>query len=100
MRSFTFDTLLANGAAYNVSVLTDPTGQDCSVANGSGTVAAANVTRRISHLRVGDHHRPLWAGDGQLRPAPTGPRPGVGQHVRGGLGHRQRPGDEGTNAGG
>ncbi len=42
--SFTFDTLLANGAAYNVSVLTDPTGQDCSVSSGSGSVAAANVS--------------------------------------------------------
>jgi len=42
--SFTFATLLANGAGYNVSVATDPTGQNCSVSNGSGTVAAANVS--------------------------------------------------------
>jgi hypothetical protein len=42
--SFTFDTLLANGGAYNVSVLTDPTGQNCAVANGTGTVATANVS--------------------------------------------------------
>ena len=42
--SFTFATALASGAAYNVTVKTSPSGQSCSVANGSGTVASANVT--------------------------------------------------------
>ena len=42
--SFTFSTLLAQGAAYNVTVKTNPSGQTCSVTNPSGTVAAANVT--------------------------------------------------------
>jgi hypothetical protein len=42
--SFTFATALASGAAYNVTVKTDPSGQSCSVANGSGTIASANVT--------------------------------------------------------
>ena len=42
--AFTFSTLLAQGAAYNVTVKTNPSGQTCSVTNPSGTVAAANVT--------------------------------------------------------
>jgi len=42
--SFTFATQLASGAAYNVSVKTNPAGQTCTVANGSGTVASANIT--------------------------------------------------------
>ena len=41
---FTFATPLASGAAYNVTVATNPTGQTCTVANGSGTVGSANVT--------------------------------------------------------
>ncbi|MFD2378786.1 hypothetical protein ACFSTJ_16695 [Ottowia pentelensis] len=41
---FTFATALASGAAYNVTVGTQPTGQTCSVTNGSGTVGAANIT--------------------------------------------------------
>ena len=42
--SFTFATALASGTAYNVTVLTQPTGQTCSVTNGSGTIGTANVT--------------------------------------------------------
>lgn len=42
--SFIFTTQLASGAAYNAIVETNPTGQSCSVANGSGTIASANVT--------------------------------------------------------
>ena len=42
--SFTFATKLASGAAYNVTVKTNPSGQTCSVANGSGTIAAADIT--------------------------------------------------------
>ena len=41
---FTFATKLAGGAAYTVTVKTNPSGQTCSVANGSGTIAAADVT--------------------------------------------------------
>ncbi len=41
--SFTFATALTNGAAYAVTVTTQPTGQTCAISNGSGTVAAANV---------------------------------------------------------
>src|SRR5262249_26230505 len=41
---FTFATSLLNNAAYNVTVLSKPATQECAVALGSGTVAAANVT--------------------------------------------------------
>jgi hypothetical protein len=41
---FTFATALASGAAYNVTVKTAPSGQNCSVANGSGTIGSANVS--------------------------------------------------------
>lgn len=44
--SFTFTTALPSGGAYDVTVSSQPTGQACTVANGSGTVSAAvsNVT--------------------------------------------------------
>ncbi len=42
--SFTFATALATGAAYAVTVVTQPTGQTCTVAGGSGTVGSSNVT--------------------------------------------------------
>jgi len=42
--SFSFATLVASGSNYAVTVLTQPSGQNCSVTNGSGTAAAANVT--------------------------------------------------------
>ena len=41
---FTFATPLATGAAYSVTVKTNPTGQTCTVASGSGTIASANIT--------------------------------------------------------
>jgi Putative esterase len=41
---FAFATRLAGGAAYNVTVKTNPSGQTCSVANGSGTIGSADVT--------------------------------------------------------
>ena len=42
--TFTFDSLVDQGAPYDVTVQTDPSGQTCTVANGSGNVASANVT--------------------------------------------------------
>ncbi len=42
--SFTFATKLASGAAYAVTVKTNPSGQSCTVQNGSGTIGSANVT--------------------------------------------------------
>ncbi len=44
---FTFSTPLPDGTAFNVRVLSQPTSspaQYCQVANGAGTIAAANVT--------------------------------------------------------
>lgn len=41
---FTFSTKLVDAAAYAVTVSAQPTGQTCSVSNGSGTIAAADVT--------------------------------------------------------
>jgi uncharacterized repeat protein (TIGR03803 family) len=42
--SFTFSTALPTGASYAVTVLAQPSGQTCTVANGSGTVADSNIT--------------------------------------------------------
>jgi hypothetical protein len=42
--SFTFATSIATGNAYAVTIETQPTGQNCTVTNGAGTVAAANIT--------------------------------------------------------
>ncbi|HSZ28462.1 MAG TPA: hypothetical protein VK784_01740, partial [Pseudonocardiaceae bacterium] len=42
--SFTFATQLASGAAYAVTVQSYPSGQTCTVSDGSGTVSSANVT--------------------------------------------------------
>ncbi|HTX86911.1 MAG TPA: hypothetical protein VMC41_02505, partial [Candidatus Nanoarchaeia archaeon] len=42
--SFAFAIATTTGSAYSVSVLTNPSGQTCSVSSGSGTVASANVT--------------------------------------------------------
>ncbi len=41
---FTFNTSLTDFGSYSITVLAQPTGQSCSVANGSGTIAGANVT--------------------------------------------------------
>ena len=42
--SFTFTTAIASGSTYSVTVGTEPTGETCTVTNGSGTVGSANVT--------------------------------------------------------
>lgn len=43
--TFTFATKLDDAAAYSVTVLTNPTGQNCTVdSGGSGTIATADVT--------------------------------------------------------
>jgi N-acetylneuraminic acid mutarotase len=42
--SFTFVTALSAGTAYSMTVSTQPSGLGCSIANGSGTMPAANVT--------------------------------------------------------
>ncbi len=42
--AYTFPGSHPSGTAYAVTVSTSPAGQSCSVANGSGTVASANVS--------------------------------------------------------
>jgi hypothetical protein len=42
--AFTFASLVAEGAPYNVTVLTQPANQTCTVTNGSGIMGASNVT--------------------------------------------------------
>ncbi len=42
--AITFATPVAFGSPYSVTVLTQPTGMNCSIANGTGTIAAANVS--------------------------------------------------------
>jgi len=42
--SFTFTKALASGAAYNVTVSTQPAGQICSVSNAKGKVGTAKIT--------------------------------------------------------
>jgi len=41
---FIFDTLVEFGVSYGVTVLAQPTGQVCTVANGTDVMKAANVT--------------------------------------------------------
>lgn len=42
--AFSFATQMVAGASYNVTVAVPPASQTCTVANGSGTVGAANIT--------------------------------------------------------
>jgi hypothetical protein len=44
IETLAFATALENNATYAVTVGTQPAGEICAVANGTGTVAAANVT--------------------------------------------------------
>jgi len=41
--SFTFATAIADGSSYAVTIATQPIGQTCTVTNGSGSMAGANV---------------------------------------------------------
>lgn len=41
--SFTFPTALPNGATYSITILTPPSGQTCTITNGSGTLSGSNV---------------------------------------------------------
>jgi hypothetical protein len=45
---FAFSASVSTGSPYNVTVQTQPTGQTCSVTDGAGTVASANVTVAVS----------------------------------------------------
>ena len=41
--TYTFTVQVVSGSAYNITVLTQPTGQTCTVSGGSGTISG-NVT--------------------------------------------------------
>jgi hypothetical protein len=42
--NFAFPTTITNGAAYNVTIVTQPSGQTCTLSNANGVVNAASVT--------------------------------------------------------
>lgn len=50
--AFTFATPLEDGAAYSVSVHTQPLGETCTVNNAAGTLAGADVTNVAVHCVV------------------------------------------------
>ena len=49
--SFTFATSLASGAAYSVTVKTNPASQTCTVTSGSGHDRVGQRHQRRGHLR-------------------------------------------------
>lgn len=55
--SFTFATKLAQGSTYNITVLTEPRAQTCTISNGSGTifgpVTNVNITCTTNFYSVG-----------------------------------------------
>ena len=42
--AYAFTTPLANGAAYSVAVVSEPVGEQCTLANATGAIAGADVT--------------------------------------------------------
>ncbi|MFJ1394642.1 hypothetical protein ACIKQ7_19775, partial [Acinetobacter baumannii] len=54
--NFQFPTKLAQGKPYAATVGTRPSGENCTVTNGSGTVGTANVT----NIAVACTLRPLF----------------------------------------
>ncbi|HEX7840624.1 MAG TPA: DUF4215 domain-containing protein, partial [Kofleriaceae bacterium] len=65
---FTFTTQVPSGSPYVITVLTNPSGMTCTVTNGSGTVAASNITNvavtcTINVFTVGGTVSGLAAGD-------------------------------------
>jgi sugar lactone lactonase YvrE len=59
--NFTLPTALTSGATFKVTVLTLPSGKGCSVANGSGTVAASAVNNIV--ISCGVPNLALLAGN-------------------------------------
>ena len=45
--AFTFPTELTSGSNYNVTVLTQPASQTCTINNGSGTTGSSNITNVV-----------------------------------------------------
>ncbi|MDT8420395.1 MAG: hypothetical protein RQ754_08190 [Desulfuromonadales bacterium] len=64
--SFTFTSDLDDSATYNVTILTQPNGQTCSVSTGSGTISAAdvnNVSISCSNIPVTGWSHPTGISD-------------------------------------
>jgi len=53
--SFTMHQSVAYGSNYNVTVQTQPTGQNCTVQNGSGTMGAGNVTNVVVNCTLNSY---------------------------------------------
>jgi hypothetical protein len=64
-----FATKLASGAAYAVTVLTQPTGLKCTVAGGSGKVGTSNVSIAVSCAALVNYW--TWIGGSNLVNAPA-----------------------------
>ncbi len=45
--SFEFQTPLADGSAYHVTITSSPTQQTCTIANANGTISSASVTNLL-----------------------------------------------------
>ena len=70
--SFVFSSPVAQGGSYNVTVATQPAGQTCSVVNGTGTVAGANVTNVM--LACSDNTTTISASPSSFVVPVNGPR--------------------------
>lgn len=70
--AFQFATALDDAAVYSVTVLTQPSGQTCVVSNGSGTVAAANVTNIVLTCTTNDVTPPARSAGLPSEAQPTG----------------------------
>jgi len=51
-RTFSFESVLTHGSSYDVTIQTQPLGEICSVANGSGTGVTANVANVVVSCSV------------------------------------------------
>ncbi len=74
--AFTFTNPLATGASYNVSVLTQPSGQSCAVSAGTGVMASANVTNVVVSCTAGSNAistnvTPAGSGTASCTPNPV-----------------------------
>jgi N-acetylneuraminic acid mutarotase len=62
--SFVFNTPVASGSSYAVTILTQPAGQTCAVSNGTGSVTSANVTNVAVTCTTGTTTAGLWTWEG------------------------------------
>jgi Galactose oxidase, central domain len=72
--SFVFNTPVASGSGYAVTVLTQQAGQACAVSNGTGSVVSANVTNVTVTCTTGTTTAGLWTWESGLD---VGDGPGV-----------------------